>query len=126
MGVVNGPAGDVLSRERVMLNLIQRLCGIATISRKYADLAEPYNVKILDTRKTTPGLRLFEKYAVNKIRDKFSKMKKYEIFKEIYLNQLWSPEDKKVDYKFYSGTGSYLPELVNDYFVAIENFFSSL
>ena len=65
LGVVNGPAGDVLSRERVMLNLIQRLCGIATVSRKYADLAEPYNVKILDTRKTTPGLRLFEKYAVS-------------------------------------------------------------
>ena len=65
LGVVNGPADDILSRERVMLNLIQRICGIATVSRKYADLAEPYDVKILDTRKTTPGLRLFEKYAVS-------------------------------------------------------------
>jgi nicotinate-nucleotide pyrophosphorylase len=47
-----------------MLNLIQRLCGIATLSHEYAEIAKPSNVKILDTRKTTPGLRLFEKYAV--------------------------------------------------------------
>ena len=64
LGVVNGSARDILSRERVMLNLIQRLCGIATLSHKYAKIANPFNVKILDTRKTTPGLRLFEKYAV--------------------------------------------------------------
>ena len=66
------------------------------------------------------------KYTVNKTRNKFVKMKRYKIFKEIYLNQLWSPEDKKKDHKFYSGTGSYLPELVNDYFSAIEKFFLSL
>ena len=64
IGKISGPAQLILSRERVMLNLIQRLCGIATMARQYAKLAEPYNVKILDTRKTTPGLRLFEKYAV--------------------------------------------------------------
>ena len=64
IGVVMGSCREILSRERVMLNLIQRLCGIATLTRKYADIANPFNVKILDTRKTTPGLRLFEKYAV--------------------------------------------------------------
>ena len=64
MGKIRGPARVILSRERVMLNLIQRLCGIATVSRQYAEVASPFNVKILDTRKTTPGLRLFEKYAV--------------------------------------------------------------
>ena len=64
IGIIRGPAWDILSRERVMLNLIQRLCGIASISRQYAEIAKPFNVKILDTRKTTPGLRLFEKYAV--------------------------------------------------------------
>ena len=64
IGVVMGSARKILSRERVMLNLIQRLCGIATLTRKYAEIANPFNVKILDTRKTTPGLRLFEKYAV--------------------------------------------------------------
>lgn len=64
IGVVTGHARDILSRERVMLNLIQRLCGIASLTHKYAEIANPFNVKILDTRKTTPGLRLFEKYAV--------------------------------------------------------------
>ena len=64
IGVVTGSAREILSRERIMLNLIQRLCGIATLSHEYAEIAKPSNVKILDTRKTTPGLRLFEKYAV--------------------------------------------------------------
>jgi len=64
IGVVTGSTREILSRERVMLNLIQRLCGIATLSHEYAEIANPFNVKILDTRKTTPGLRLFEKYAV--------------------------------------------------------------
>jgi nicotinate-nucleotide pyrophosphorylase (carboxylating) len=64
LGTVHGPAQIILSCERVMLNLIQRLCGIASSSRKYVQLANAYNVKIMDTRKTTPGLRLFEKYAV--------------------------------------------------------------
>ena len=61
---ITGKAAYILSIERVMLNLIQRLCGIATLTRKYAEIAKPFGVKILDTRKTTPGLRLFEKYAV--------------------------------------------------------------
>ena len=64
IGIVTGSAREILSRERVMLNLIQRLCGIATLSHEYAEIAKHSNVKILDTRKTTPGLRLFEKYAV--------------------------------------------------------------
>ena len=64
IGVVTGPAREILSRERVMLNLIQRLCGIATLTLEYAEIANPFNVKLLDTRKTTPGLRLLEKYAV--------------------------------------------------------------
>ena len=64
IGYVIGKAASILSRERVMLNLIQRLCGIATQAKVYAELARPYGVKILDTRKTTPGLRLLEKYAV--------------------------------------------------------------
>ena len=64
MGQIQGPTQIILSCERVMLNLIQRLCGIASLSRKYVQLAHSYDVKILDTRKTTPGLRLFEKYAI--------------------------------------------------------------
>lgn len=61
---IHGPAQELLSRERVMLNLIQRLCGIATKTREYTELNLPKGFKVLDTRKTTPGLRLFEKYAV--------------------------------------------------------------
>ena len=64
LGKINGPAQIILSCERVMLNLIQRLCGIASATHEYVQLANGYNIKILDTRKTTPGLRLFEKYAV--------------------------------------------------------------
>lgn len=61
---ITGPADRILILERPMLNLLQRLCGIATQTRKFVDLARPHNVHILDTRKTTPGLKLFEKYAV--------------------------------------------------------------
>jgi nicotinate-nucleotide pyrophosphorylase (carboxylating) len=64
IGTITGPSRAILSYERVMLNLTQRLCGIATNARMYSELAKPFKVKILDTRKTTPGLRLFEKYAV--------------------------------------------------------------
>lgn len=64
LATVAGNSAYILSRERVMLNLLQRLSGIATASKKYSDVTKPYNVKILDTRKTTPGLRMFEKYAV--------------------------------------------------------------
>ena len=64
IGTIKGGAKSILSRERVMLNIIQRLCGIATHTNSYVKLAEPFDVKILDTRKTTPGMRLFEKYAV--------------------------------------------------------------
>ncbi len=61
---INGNSAYILSRERVMLNIIQRLSGIATTTKQYVDIAKPYNVQILDTRKTTPGMRHFEKYAV--------------------------------------------------------------
>jgi len=54
----------LLSCERVILNLMQHLSGIATMARRYTDAVEGTGVKILDTRKTVPGLRLLEKYAV--------------------------------------------------------------
>lgn len=59
-----GPGWVLLNGERVALNFLQRLCGIATLTRKYAKEVEGYNVKILPTRKTTPGLRFLEKYSV--------------------------------------------------------------
>ncbi len=61
---ISAPTKFLLKIERTLLNLLQRLCGIATHTRKYVEIADKYNVRILDTRKTTPGLRVFEKYAV--------------------------------------------------------------
>ncbi len=58
----NGKA--ILKAERVMLNIIQKLSGIATTTSKYVEKIKGTGVKLLDTRKTTPGLRAFEKYAV--------------------------------------------------------------
>ena len=59
-----GPVLDLLKAERVALNIVQRLCGIATMTTKFVEKVKPLPVKILDTRKTTPGLRMLEKYAV--------------------------------------------------------------
>ena len=64
LAVVEGPARAVLSGERVALNLVGRLCGIASLTRRFAELTEGTPARILDTRKTTPGLRALEKYAV--------------------------------------------------------------
>lgn len=61
---ISGSARSILMAERTALNFIQRMTGIATLTRQYVDEANNPAVQILDTRKTTPGLRLFEKYAV--------------------------------------------------------------
>lgn len=61
---IHGQARSILQAERVALNFFQRLCGIATLTRQFVDAAGPSKVKILDTRKTTPGLRALEKAAV--------------------------------------------------------------
>ena len=61
---VHGKAKALLTGERVALNFLQRLSGIATLSRRYAEAVKGLPVRIVDTRKTTPGLRILEKYAV--------------------------------------------------------------
>lgn len=61
---LEGPAKYLLMGERVALNYIQRMSGIATETRKYQDAVKPYCAKVVDTRKTTPGFRSFEKYSV--------------------------------------------------------------
>jgi len=61
---VCGLARSILKGERVALNFLQRLCGIATLTRQFVDAVGNHSVKILDTRKTTPGLRALEKAAV--------------------------------------------------------------
>lgn len=61
---VRGAAAALLTGERVALNFLQRMCGVATLTRQYVDAVAGTRAVILDTRKTTPGLRRFEKYAV--------------------------------------------------------------
>jgi len=64
LGVIEGPVRAMLSAERVVLNFLQRLCGISTMTWKYVNAIRGTKAKIYDTRKTTPGWRELEKYAV--------------------------------------------------------------
>lgn len=64
IATVSGPIRHILTGERLVLNLMQRLSGIATITKKAVDMLNSSHTRICDTRKTTPGLRMFEKYAV--------------------------------------------------------------
>ena len=59
-----GRARSILAAERTALNFMQRMCATATLTRRFVDAVKRYGTLILDTRKTTPGLRVFEKYAV--------------------------------------------------------------
>lgn len=61
---ISGPAKELLMGERLSLNYIQRMSGIATETAKYQAAIAPYSAKIVDTRKTTPNFRAFEKYSV--------------------------------------------------------------
>ena len=65
IATITGNAHSILKAERLALNFLQRLSGIATQTAKYVALVSDLNVHILDTRKTTPGMRLLEKYAVS-------------------------------------------------------------
>jgi nicotinate-nucleotide pyrophosphorylase (carboxylating) len=58
-----GKMDALLTGERVALNIVMHLSGIATMTRKYVDVLRPYHAQLVDTRKTTPGLRILEKYA---------------------------------------------------------------
>ncbi len=62
---LSGYADTLLTGERVALNLMQRMSGIATLTREYVKAIEGTNAQVVDTRKTTPGLRMLEKYAVS-------------------------------------------------------------
>jgi len=64
IGVVKGSIRGILSGERTALNFLQHLSGIATLTRRYVEKTDPSKVRVIDTRKTTPGLRVLEKYAV--------------------------------------------------------------
>ncbi|MBI9013393.1 MAG: carboxylating nicotinate-nucleotide diphosphorylase [Clostridiales bacterium] len=61
---VSGSSRSILKGERVALNLLQRMSGIATMSFRYSDEVKDFKLRVVDTRKTTPGIRILEKYAV--------------------------------------------------------------
>ncbi|MCB9468125.1 MAG: carboxylating nicotinate-nucleotide diphosphorylase [Candidatus Obscuribacterales bacterium] len=62
---IEGPARAILTGERLALNLMQRMCGVATITRSFVEKVEGSGIKVLDTRKTTPCLRAFDRIAVH-------------------------------------------------------------
>ena len=64
LATIEGPAQSVLTAERTALNILQRMCGIATETARYVAAIAGTNARLIDTRKTTPGLRALEKYAV--------------------------------------------------------------
>lgn len=64
MASIQGPAAAILRGERIFLNILGRLCGIASITSEFVNICRGTGVEILDTRKTTPGMRALEKYAV--------------------------------------------------------------
>lgn len=64
IGIVKGLMGGILTGERTALNFLQHLSGIATLTRKYVERIGSSQARVIDTRKTTPGLRILEKYAV--------------------------------------------------------------
>jgi nicotinate-nucleotide pyrophosphorylase (carboxylating) len=64
IGELRGRAADLLSLERVILNFLQRMCGVATFTRRFVEAVAGTRARIVDTRKTVPGWRLLDKYAV--------------------------------------------------------------
>lgn len=64
LATISGPARTILKGERVSLNLLQRMSGIATAANKFSEAVQGTNARIVDTRKTMPGLRILDKYAV--------------------------------------------------------------
>ena len=64
LATITGPLREILATERTALNFLQRLSGVASLTRKYVEAARGFRARILDTRKTIPGWRLLEKYAV--------------------------------------------------------------
>jgi len=64
LATLRGPLASILAAERVALNLLQRMCGVATLTRQFVDAVAGTKAGILDTRKTMPGLRVLDKYSV--------------------------------------------------------------
>ena len=64
IAILSGSNSEILTKERLLLNMIQRMSGVSSLTSRYVEKLNNNQIKVLDTRKTTPGLRIFEKYAV--------------------------------------------------------------
>ena len=64
IAILSGSNSEILTKERLLLNMIQRMSGVSSLTSRYVQKLNNNQIKVLDTRKTTPGLRIFEKYAV--------------------------------------------------------------
>ena len=64
IAILSGSNSEILTKERLLLNMIQRMSGVSSLTNRYVEKLNNNKIKVLDTRKTTPGLRMFEKYAV--------------------------------------------------------------
>jgi nicotinate-nucleotide pyrophosphorylase (carboxylating) len=95
---VHGPARGILTAERVALNFVQRLSGVATATARYVEAIAGTNAKILDTRKTTPGWRRFEKYAVRCGGGHNHRIGLYDmiLIKDNHLAAIDAPADQKI------------------------------
>lgn len=95
---INGPTGPILTAERVALNFVQRLSGVASLTARYVEAIAGTKAQILDTRKTTPGLRRLEKYAVSCGGGKNHRMGLYDLFliKDNHVAALRSESDHPI------------------------------
>ena len=94
--VLEGSARSILTGERIALNFLAHLSGVATLTRRYVEIAKPFGAQILATRKTTPGWRLLEKYALRMGGGQDHRMGLYDqvLVKENHL-QLRSASDER-------------------------------
>ena len=95
---ISGPARAILSAERVALNFVQRLSGVATLTARFVDAVRGTPAQILDTRKTTPGWRRFEKYAVARGGGKNHRIGLFDmiLIKDNHLAALWNEKPNAI------------------------------
>ena len=107
---VRGKARAILTGERLALNILQRLSGVATSAAEFVKITKPYKVKILDTRKTTPNLRILEKYAVkiggaenhrmglyDAVLIKDNHLRLVELERSVFDLRTWLPKNIKIE-----------------------------
>lgn len=116
LATITGPARTILAGERVALNLLGRLCGIATATRKFVDRVAGTNATIVDTRKTTPLLRTLEKMAVRAGGGANHRMGLYDalLIKDNHIRAVGSAQDAVLRARQYAGADRSLEVEIDD------------